>query len=96
MHGEKDYERAQETLANLVGTQTVGITMIGRDDCGSPIVEVYICFEDGVFKVNDEMVRSECAEDDPLDPQSDPDKKYPTLFFRPDFRFFFSYGIFHS
>ncbi len=49
--------------------------MIGRDDCGRPIVEVHICFEDGVFNVNDEMVRSECAEDDPLDLQSDPDKK---------------------
>ena len=94
-HGEKDYECAQETLANLVGTQTVGITMIGRDDCGRPIVEVYTCLEDGVFNVNDEMVRSGWAEDDPY-PQFDPYNKISDPFFRRDFRFFFSCGIFLS
>ena len=82
-YGEKDYERAQETLANLVGTQTVGMTMIGRDDCGRPLIEVYICLEDGVLNVNDEMVRSGWAADEPLDQQSNPEKKYPTPFIRP-------------
>ena len=54
-----------------------------QDDCGCPVVDVYICFEEVVFNVNDEMVRSGWAADEPLDQQSNPEKKYPTPFIRP-------------
>ena len=59
-----------------------------QDDCGCPVVDVYICFEEVVFNVYDEMVRSESAEDDPLDPQSDPGEKYATPFILARLSFF--------